>query len=419
MQEIKKIITGKTAKTGYWAIIDQAIVSISNFFVAFFLARNISQYEFGIFSLGYAIMIFVNSIQYSIITSPMMVLSAPLEGQNKQAYFSSLAILQVYLGLILTIIMLSIGILFNNFMIGKMIIVMSLIIFMYMGQEYIRRNLFAVLENSKALLNDFICYGTQMIGIVILFKFNKLSWESAFLTIGITSGIALLFGLYQIKGIWNMQSLDLRNVAKKNWIYGKWLLASNLATYTSSQAYLFISALMLGPSASGALRAVQNVFGPTHIFLSGFTNFVPQIATNRYISGGFSKLKEFLGKMAFVLVALIAFYGIIICSMPEYILNLFYKDRYAGYGYLLIIFAISYIVNTISLVLNYGLRVIQKTRVIFNAYIGSSIITAFVSIPLIHYLKLEGAVIGILLAGLFVLFYSYMGMKLFSKEMTR
>lgn len=400
-----------TMRVGYWSLADQTLVSAANFFTTFYLARNLEQEAFGIFALGYAIILLVSSLQDGIVVSPMMVLGAPLEGEQRIRYFSSLAAIQGLLSFIVSFILLIGGIALSRFITGKLLIIVALNVFFYMGQEYFRRSLFTWLEIEKAFLNDVVCYGGQVSGLVLLSHLKRLSWENSLFVVGATSGVALVLGFFQFRNGLTSKLIDLKKVFLENWHYGKWLLGSSLATYTSSQAYLFISAYLLGPAAAGVLRAVQNVFGPTHVLLNGFANFVPQIASKRFVSEGTAPLKELLKKVAYLLLAVMAIYCFAVSIKSETVLNLLYKDQYVGSEGIVTLFAVNYLFATVSIIVGFGLRAIQKTDVIFRAYIGSSIITILASIPLVYFWGIAGAVVGIILSGAFVSLYSFVGLK--------
>src|SRR3974390_3213150 len=57
-------------------LVDQAIVSGSNFITGVILVRGLGLVEFGRFTIAYAILLLANSVQLSFISSPMITLAA-------------------------------------------------------------------------------------------------------------------------------------------------------------------------------------------------------------------------------------------------------------------------------------------------------------------------------------------------------
>src|SRR5688572_4823975 len=82
------------------ALIDQALVSGTNFAMAIVLARILGIAAFGQFSLVLVIIFFCLQIQQALITAPMMTLSAR---SGEKGYFSRLVPLQLILTVLLAV----------------------------------------------------------------------------------------------------------------------------------------------------------------------------------------------------------------------------------------------------------------------------------------------------------------------------
>ncbi len=61
---------------GIWALSDQAMLSIGNFFTNILLIRHLSKDNFGNFAVLFSVILFLNNLHTSIVTYPLSVLSA-------------------------------------------------------------------------------------------------------------------------------------------------------------------------------------------------------------------------------------------------------------------------------------------------------------------------------------------------------
>ena len=70
-----------------WLVGDQALVSAMNFLTSAVLARMLGVHEFGVFSVFYIILQYLNSIQLALIVSPMMTLAPQITDESERAIF--------------------------------------------------------------------------------------------------------------------------------------------------------------------------------------------------------------------------------------------------------------------------------------------------------------------------------------------
>ncbi len=402
------------AKKGYITFIDQSIVSFVHFLTSLLLARFLVPAEFGIWVLAYSVLVFAYGVQHALIISPMMVLGAATKGDDAKNYFTSTGIMQAIFGITVIIIFLItsgiLHIIYKKPETTYIFLAMSITSFSFLGQEFFRRTLFAQLKAKEALKNDIVCYGLQIIGIITLFYAGILNAVNTFWIIALSALLAIIYGYYQCHNLLKPRLVLWRSAIKENWDFGKWLLGSTLTTWTSGQAYIFIAAFMLGPIAPAVLRACQNIYGPTHVLLRGVENIFPPMASKKYSEHGIKSLNSFLKKVLLLLAIAIGIYGILASFSANFLLKLLYKNQYSGYGHIVILFAIMYLVSTLMRVPGVGLQAIKKPKGIFYAYLISTIITIVLSIPLIKYFDIVGAAIGILISAIIVnviIYYYY------------
>jgi len=65
-----RLATGK----GFIALTDQAVASATNFLTGVIIGRACTKEQFGLYMLGFSIVLFVMSLQTSLISTPYMVI---------------------------------------------------------------------------------------------------------------------------------------------------------------------------------------------------------------------------------------------------------------------------------------------------------------------------------------------------------
>src|SRR3954469_24362439 len=78
-----------------WALADQALISGMNFGTSVLLARTLGLEQFGVFSLGWLAVLFVNSLQMSLVISPMISIGPKLEDEEAPRYYAAVGVQQL------------------------------------------------------------------------------------------------------------------------------------------------------------------------------------------------------------------------------------------------------------------------------------------------------------------------------------
>ena len=90
---VAKLFRGRRNQT----ILDQLIVSGSNFATTILLVRGLGLQEFGIFAIVYALILLANNVQLSFICSPMITLAALSEaGAPRTRYLRGMFGVQIW-----------------------------------------------------------------------------------------------------------------------------------------------------------------------------------------------------------------------------------------------------------------------------------------------------------------------------------
>jgi len=375
---------------------DQAILSFTNFTTSILLARVLNKKDYGIYIILLSMLLFIQSVQSAVITYPMATLGNIYKEYEVTDYFGALFYCQVIISLILVTAGLVFAFLFLGFGNISFLATCGLLFLSWQNQEFLRKMLLAKHDSGAAIINDAISYGLQLILIIVSFSFDILTLDQAILIMGLTSLLAVIYGLYQCKNYFHLP-LKFKSFILDNWNFGKWLLAANTLTWTSSHAFNYLAAIFIGLQGPAILQACGNIMGPTNIILIGLENIIAPIAAQKYKHSGIPVLKRYLDKIALTGILGLIGYVLMVGFFSRQILDFLYKGTYNGYSHIIWLIAGAYVFSFIMRINAIGLRTVIKTKKIFWAYLISTIVMLVAGIPLVMFLSIEGAAIGSML----------------------
>lgn len=395
-------MTGPRLRGVRWALLDQGLVSGVNFLTGVLLARLLGVEGYGVFSLAWMAVLFLNGIQTALIISPMMSIGAKEEGGAPE-YFAAVLLQQAVLaGISFVLVLLGARLSiawFPEWRIASLGLPLALCSAGFQLQDFVRRYFFTVERMVAAFANDVVSYMGQLLGLVVLASVGLLDAAGALWVIAGTSLLAALVGLAGF-GRLCLRLATTREVARRHWRFSRWLVASALMQWTSWNFFVVAGATQLGPLAAGAMRATQNIIGVTHILFQGLANVVPVQAAKALHQGGAHRLRRYLVRVAAWGGGATAGLCLIAGVGAEFWLQLFYGTEYLDYAFVLRWWAASYLLIFFGVPLTSGLRALENTRPMFVAYCVITVFSLALAVPAVKLLGLHGAMAGMLVSQL-------------------
>jgi O-antigen/teichoic acid export membrane protein len=385
-----------------WVVGDQALLSGSSFLGMLVLARGLDASAFGSVVMGFTAIQVGTSVQSALVTQPHSVFGAQLDGQEYRDYTVSAALAQLALastsgGLVLV----------GSFAAGmggwgaeRWLGVLAAAVAAWQLQEFFRRVLYTENRPAAAFVSDIVSYGGQVAGLVALAASNQLSIVSAFVTVGATSILGMLVGLAFARGA--LLGRPRRGFFGQNWRYGRWLLGAQLASWTSGLSLPVLIASLVSLADAGIFRAVQLVLGPTHVLLKAIETAETPRAARAWAYGGQLALRTHLQRTASLTAPLMLAYCLVVATFAGPVLRLLYGEQYAGYAWLLSLFAAAYALEYLVYLGSVALNAAGQSAPIFRAYALSSGLVLTIGAVLIMAKGLAGAML-VLLAHMVVL----------------
>ena len=388
-------------------LVDQGIVSLVNFLVSVLLVRFLGIEAFGVYSLLWMSILFLQSLQTAIIITPMMTIGAKQLSEDKALYHGAVISHQMLFSVTSSII-LYVAIAISNFVVPQWGIIdyaipLSLVAFLSQNQDFLRRLFFLEGRTITALVNDSICYIGRLLVLFIVFICSEPSLKSVFSVMLITLFLSVSLGVMKL-GKTNFDYKYSIEVFKRHWKMSTWLTGSALLMWFSGNYFVVAAGAMLGPAAVGVLRASGNVIGMFNVLFLGLENIVPQSFSKHYLLTGSSGLRSYLMKVVLIGGALTTLASILLSFFSEPLIIAIYGEEYAGNGYILIWYCIISIFQYCLIPFNIGLRTLENTKPQFVSQVLTMIFSVVTANFLISNFELNGVMFGMLLNQLIMLF---------------
>ena len=408
LKRTRFFLSGRSAQKGYLSVLDQAVVSGSNFLTLLLLGRAVSPSEFGEFVLAWTTLMILMSIQNALILTPMAVLAPQKTGSERMRYYGSLSVVQAALAGLLGCFLVALPALFPVFGLktaggAQIFSLMGFVSIFFLCQEWMRRVLISELEVKKALVNDIVTHAVRMSGLLSLSSQEWLTGTNGTAVLGISAFAGCVAGYEQVK---DRVSVVLRRFKKdfiESWHFGKWVLAEIVPYTLSVQGYTYMTAAYIDLASAAALAACQNVLNGANVLLLALVNVSSPEASRRYAQGGETALREFMIKTAALAGIPVAGFYCLASLFPERILALLYKERYAGYGVLIVLCSVYFSISFVNRVLQVYLNAKRLPQAGFAAKTAALLLMLILAHPLLRYYGLYGASAGTIITQVIVL----------------
>ena len=398
-----------------WALLDQAMVSGVNFFTGIILVRFLGLEEFGRFTLTWLIILFFNSIQFSAVISPMMSIGPKQAEREMQQYYGAVVLQQLFWSGLCVISIFSCvwgSQFFVGWKIHTLAAPLAVALLAVQSQDFLRRYFFVRKRAALAFGNDCICYLARLLLLMVFFKFRVLNINEVLWLIAFTATLAAVIGFFQTERL-IFSRIFAQRVTTVHWHFSKWLIVSALLQWTSGNFFLVAAGSILGVFAVGTIKAAQNIIGITHVFFQALENIVPARASFYYKQGGVTRLINYLKRVSCIGGVVTLFIVLIVSLFPKLWISLFYGDNYSEISYALLWYGPVYLCVFFGLSLRSGLRSVNYTKAIFIGYLAMTLFSLISAYPMIIWLKIHGAMIGMLITQ--IIFLSISSMLLFYK----
>jgi len=388
------------ARTGALAMTDQVVVSGSSLLTSIIVARACGQEAFGIFVLGMSVVLLVLELQGALISTPYLVNSPPLSGDEARRYGGSALLHQLGLaavvsaGLTLATLVLTSG--DSRLRLVGWVLVLG-VPFITL-RDFLRRHCFARRKFDTAFLMDL---GVGVLQVGGLFALGAAAWLSPSRSLAAVAAASGVGAMIWLRGNRRDFSPRLRNAvadAGRNWSVGRWVFASGVLWALAIQLYPWLVAALCGAADVGAWGAAMGISAVLNVpFLAGQNVLGPSIARAR-------ASKDTWGFFRYVLWVSAGLAAVVLCAaLPilffgGWVLGLLYGSTYTTYGGVVSLIAAGVVFTTAGFGISRGLFCLDRADLDFGVNLAPFAILLLLGPILVRGWGVLGAAFGLLMA---------------------
>ncbi len=164
------LLSSDSAFQGYLAAADQGVISLTNFAASIILARAISATEFGVYGVGFLLLLLLRAVQEGLTVQPLNAIGPTLEGDAYRRYLSSTMAVQLILSAVTALGALALGWVLTaagNDVAGPTVTAMAFVGSVWQVQEFLRRGFYARGRVGAAAFNTALASGVRLIVLVL------------------------------------------------------------------------------------------------------------------------------------------------------------------------------------------------------------------------------------------------------------
>ena len=365
----------------------------------------------------FSVVIFSSTFIASFTSTPYVSLSPQKNEDERMYYLGSVLVVHILLScslLIFNLLYVLAKSIFDIHVLSYSLIeVFTISLCGIFLRDFVRQLFLAEMNLWKNLWYG-ACVHLPIIIVLLVTDFiDAISLVSVYLIIGLFSIIPPLVILFFIKEKIRFSRAKLFKHIKENWYVGKWLLASILVFTISGPLYGWILAYFHGKAMVGLYGACLlpvSILSPMGQAM--FAYITPKIS---HISKkGVTSIRKLVCKAVFIMLVPILLFILALYFTSNELMMVLLVGKYTVPPVLIVLFAIQISLIVISVPINSGLVVLQKTKVSFNGELLAVLVTIVIGIPLIYYFDVWGVAVGLILSRLVNRGYQTMKFMLFT-----
>ncbi len=392
------------AAKGGLAVLDQGLISGSNFLIGILLARWLVPDQYGAYALAFSIFLLLTFLYQSLLLEPMAVFSGSAYRKSLRGYLAALVWIHVALTAIGIVALggCALGVYLRGgspalagALLGVTIASPSILLFWLARRAY-----YMQLAPARATVGAFVYCALVLAGLFLVYRHGWLSPFSAFLLMATgalgTAGYLLLHVRATLTN--DEPGPSARATWLRHWSYGRWALASAAATWIPYYMYYPLLSYFSGMTQAGQLRALMNLALPLEQTITALSLLFLPYAARICDTDGVGGARLVTRRLTLLFVSGAVVYWVALIPLRTPVFHLLYGGKYLEVAYLLPLVALETTIWSAGFGPTIVLRAMESPASVFYSRCGASAVSLLVGVPLAKMYGLWGCVIGFVLA---------------------
>jgi O-antigen/teichoic acid export membrane protein len=391
------------AHKGGLTILDQGLISGSNFLISVLLARWLTAEQYGAYAIAFGFFVLLQLVYQSLVLEPMSVFGGSTYRNNLRGYFASLLWIHVILSLAIFMVFgATAGV---SRLLGQsagmpgalagVTIASPCVLFFWMA----RRSFYLELSPNQAVLGALVYSGFVLSALWVFYHRHLLSAFTAFVLIAIGSlgtGSFLMLRLrlaLRPKG----PSPPTRTIWRQHWRYGAWALMGCFASWVPANIFYPILGSFGSMAQSGQLKALMNLTLPLEQTKAALSMLLLPYAAGVHSAkddGDGSRAKILTLRMTILGVGIAVVYWGLIIPLDKPLFQLLYSGRYMEVAHQIPLVAVGSIFWSAAYGPALALRGMKSPASVFAAYTFAALASLAIGVPATWAFGLTGGIWG-------------------------
>jgi O-antigen/teichoic acid export membrane protein len=401
------------AGKGGLAILDQALISGSNFLVSICLARWLMPEQYGSYALAFSISLLLTFLYQSLLLEPMAVFSGGAYRKTLRGYLGALLWIHVWIsgfGLIVLGIATVVaykrggsgglpGALLGVTLASPCILLFSLA----------RRAYYMKLAPARAAVGAAIYCAVVTGGLFVVYRQGWLSPFTAFALMAVGALFTSMYLLFHVRSTLTADepAPKLRQTWDRHWDYGRWALATSAATWIPYYMYYPLLSAFKDLTQAGQLRALMNLALPLEQSYTALACLFLPYAARLHGEEGTAGARTLTRRITLLYVGGAILYWLAVIPLKGPVFHLLYRGKYLEVSYLLPYVAAETILWSAAFGPTIVLRGMESPASVFYARCAASVLSLAVGVPLTMIYGLWGCVLGIVFSNAAALLFAW------------
>lgn len=403
----RKSFLGKAvpmATKGGLAVLDQGLISGSNFLVGILLARWLAPGEYGAYALAFAIFLLLSFVSQSLLFEPMAVFSGSAYQKSMRGYFRS--VLWIHLAMtVVTFVLLgtAAGVAFlraePNGLPGALLgvtLASPCILLFWLA----RRAYYTQLSPARATSGAAVYCLLLVTGLFLVHQRQRLSSFSAYVLMGAAALGTAAYLLWHLRRI--LPGIEagpkFGEACRRHWDYGRWALASSFATWIPFYMYYPLLSAFSGMAQAGELRALMNLALPLEQTYTALSSLLLPWAARVQLREGVASSSRLNYRLTALYTGGAVLYWAVLIPLRIPAFHLLYGGKYLEVAYLIPLVGLETLLSSAAFGPATVLRAMESPASIFYARLAASVLCLAIGVPLTRSSGLVGVMWSIVLS---------------------
>jgi O-antigen/teichoic acid export membrane protein len=384
-------------------VVDQALTSAENFAVGVILVRSSTKAEFGLYVLGYGILVLAWSLIAALVTAQMSAAFSreSLSSEQRRRQCGSLlrtllaaCVATTTCGFLVTLVLAQLDIV-DSYDACYWLLLSAALTGICL-RDFMRRYFFQEKSENRALLMDACALTLTVATLGVMAALHASHMNS------VAAGTLALGGL--AVGIWGVFAAGLSPQRHREaalgalpslWHAGSWNIGATLVSWLQNQAYTFFLTAMLGLSGLATANAPRVLLTPITLLSTGLAlPLLPHFAKQRTRLDTLMSVQSLFVLLA-TTVIFVGLYALALWLARQAIIPLILGNRYNDVWPCMVAWAIANVFTNIRIYYSTFLLAKGSFRRLAGANAFSAVVVIVLTGPLIHLLGVTGSVYSI------------------------